>query len=98
MPEEERDHDARDPHEDEVRLAEVAADESRGPLYLADHKRSDDSEQHEKREDIDEERVPALLAQPRQRRVLVDDADHRGKDGRQQDHEAPEDRCVHEAG
>ncbi len=39
-----------------------------------------------------------MLAEPRQSRVLVDHADHRDGDGREQDDEAPEDRGVHEAG
>jgi hypothetical protein len=38
------------------------------------------------------------MAQPRQRRVLVDGADHRDDDRGEEDQEAPEDRRVDEAG
>jgi hypothetical protein len=38
------------------------------------------------------------MAEPRQRRVLVDRADHRDHDRREQDEEAPEDRRMDDAG
>ena len=38
------------------------------------------------------------MAEPRQRRVLVDGADHRDHDRREEDEEAPEDGGVDEAG
>ena len=50
------------------------------------------------REHVDHQREPALVAEPRQRRVLVDRADHRDHDRREEDEEAPEDRRVHQPG
>ena len=47
------------------------------------------------REHVDQQRVPALMTQPRERRVLVDDADHRDHD-RRGGREAPEDEGVHQ--
>ena len=36
----------------------------------------DDADEHEHREEVDEEREPALVAEPRDRLVLRDDRDH----------------------
>ena len=63
---------------------------------LADVQRGDHADQHEHREQVDEQRVPALVAQPRKRRVLVDDRDHRDHDRRRQHQEAPEDERMHQ--
>jgi hypothetical protein len=47
-------------------------------------------------EHVHHQREPALVAEPRQRRVAVDRADHREHDRREQHDEAPEDRRVHQ--
>ena len=75
----------------------MAAYEPARPLDLSDHERRDDAGEHQHGEHIDEECIPALLPQPWQRRVLVDDPDHGDKDRREQDDESPEDRRVHQA-
>ena len=97
VPEKKRDHDAGDEQEDHVGLAHVAAGEPPWPLHLADDECGDHAGEHEESEDVDEERIPALAAEPWQRGVLVDDADHRDEDGREQHDEAPEDRGMHKA-
>ena len=97
VPEQQRRHDAGDQRQDQVGLAEVAALEARRALHLADQHRADHAGQHQHREHVDEEREPALVAEPRQRRVAVDRADHRDQDRREQDEEAPEDRRVDQA-
>ncbi len=68
-----------------------------GPLHLADQHRADHAGQHQHREHVDQQREPALVAEPRQRGVAVDRADHRDHDRREEDEEAPEDRRVHQA-
>ncbi len=68
------------------------------PLHFADHERRDHAGEHEEREYVHEERVPALVPEPGQRRMLVDHADHRDGDGRQEHDEAPKDRGMHHAG
>ncbi len=97
MPDKQRDDDARNQEQDHVRFTHVAAGESPWPLHLADEERGDHASQHEEREDVYEQRVPTLVAEPRQRGVLVDNADHRDEDRREQHDEAPEDGRVHEA-
>ena len=68
----------------------------RWTLRISD--RADHAGQHEHGEDVDEQREPALVAEPRQRRVAVDRPDHRDHDRREEDEEAPEDRRVDQAG
>ena len=104
VPEEERAHDPGDEREDEVGLAEVAALEPPRPLHLADPERGRDADEHERAEEVDEEREPALALEPRERRsvrearLAVDDVDQRDEDRREEDDEAPEDERVHEPG
>ncbi len=98
VPQEERDDDAGDQQQDQVRLAQVTARETLRPLHFADHERCDHAGEHQEREYVDEERVPALPPQPGQSGVLVHHADHRDGDGRQKHDEAPKDRGMHEAG
>ena len=94
VPEQQADHDGRDQGQDQVGLAEVAALEPLRLLHLADPQRADHSYEHEHAEDVDEQRVPALVAEPGQRVVLVDDPDQRDQDRREEDREAPEDERV----
>ena len=61
MPEQQRDHDRRDQRQDEVGLAEMAALEPLGLLHLADPERGQHAREHEHAEDVDEQRVPALV-------------------------------------
>ena len=75
----------------------MAAREPARPLDLADNEGRHDAGQHEHGEEVDENRIPALLPKPWQGRVLVDDADHRDEDGGKQDDEAPKDRGMHQA-
>ena len=82
--------------QDEVGLAEVAALEALRALDLADAERPDHAEQHGHREHVDQQREPALVAEPRQRGVLAHRPDHRDDDRREEDDEAPEDQRVHE--
>ena len=96
VPEEERDHDARDQRQDQVGLAEVAAHKALRSHGLAYDECSQHAGQHEQREDVDQQRVPTLRAEPRQRRMRVDRADHRDDDRGEEDEEAPEDRRVHQ--
>ena len=98
VPEQEREHDHRDQAENEIGLAEVAALEARRALHLADPERGRDPDEDEHAEEVDEEREPALMAEPRERRALVDGGDHRHHDRREEDEEAPEDERVDEAG
>ena len=98
VPEQQRQHDQRDQAEDEVGLAEVAALEPLRLLHLADPERGRDPDEHEHDEEVDEEREPALRAEPRQRLALGDGADQRHHDRREEDEEAPEDERVDEAG
>ena len=56
-----------------------------------------DADEHEDDEEVDEEREPALMAEPRERRALRDRADQRHHDRREEDEEAPEDEGVDEA-
>ncbi len=104
VPEQERRHDPCDEREDEVGLAEVTPFEPLRPLDLSDPERRDDSHQHEHREDVDHERVPALALEPpqrgtrRQRGLAIDDRDDRQEDRREEDDEAPEDERMDEAG
>ncbi len=88
--------DPGDHGQDEVGLAEVAALEALRALDLADAERPDHAEQHGHREHVDEQREPALVAEPRQRGVLAHRPDHRDDDRREEDDEAPEDQRVHE--
>jgi hypothetical protein len=97
VPQQQRGDDPGDHRQDEVGLAEVAALEALRAHDLADVRRDADADQHERREHVRQQREPALMPQPRERRLAVDDADHRDDDRRQQDHEAPEDERVHEA-
>ena len=97
VPEQQRRDDAGDQREDQVGLAEVAALEARRPLDLADQSRPDHAGEHEHGEDVDQQREPALVAEPGQRGVAVDRADHRDQDRREEDEEAPEDRGVDQA-
>src|ERR671914_233924 len=87
-----------DQGQDEVGLAEVAALESGRPLQLADADRGHDADQHEHREDVHQQREPALVAEPRQRGVAVHRADHGDQDRGEENQEAPEDERVHQAG
>ena len=96
VPQQQRDHDRRDQAEDQVGLAQVAAVEPARALDLADPECGEHTDQHERGEDIDEQRVPPLSTQPREGRVPVDDPDHRDQDRRQQHDEAPEDERVHQ--
>ena len=96
VPQQQRDHDRRDQRQDQVGLAQVAALEAARPQDLADPERRGDADQHEHAEDVDEQRVPALVAEPRKRLVAVDDPDHRDHDRRAEHEEAPEDERVHQ--
>jgi hypothetical protein len=98
VPEQQRRDDPRDQREDQVGLAEVAALEARRALDLADDHRADHADEHEHREQVDHEREPALVAQPREGGVAVHRADHRDHDGGEEDEEAPEDRRVDQPG
>ena len=98
VPEQQRDDDAGDPGEDQVGLAEVAALEPVRAHDLADVERRRDADEHEHGEHVHQQPEPALVAEPRKRRLAVDDADHRDHDRREQDEEAPEDERVHQAG
>jgi hypothetical protein len=96
VPEQQRHDNARDEEKDQIRLADVAALEAWRPLHLAYDERRDHARQHEQCEHVDQQRVPALRAEPRQGRVRIDRADHCDHDRREQDEEAPEDRGVHQ--
>jgi hypothetical protein len=98
MPEQQRGGDRRDQGQDQIGLTQVASLEARRPLDLADPQRRDDADQYQHGEQIDEEGKPALIAQPRQRRVLVDHPDQRDQDRRGQNQEAPEDERVDQPG
>ena len=98
VPADQRHDDARDREQDQVGLAQVAAVEPARPLDLADRERGHHADEHHRREHVDQEREPALLAEPRDRRGLRDDPDQRHHDRREQHDEAPEDERVHEAG
>ena len=104
VPEDQRRDDPRDQQEDEIRFTEVRALEPAGSLNLANSEGSQDTEEHERCEDVDEERVPALALEPperrarRQRLLAIDDRRDRHEDRREEDEEAPEDEGVHEAG
>ena len=76
----------------------MAAFESPRALHLADPQLREHADEDEHRKHIDEQRVPALMAEPRQRRMRVHHADQRDQDRRRQHEEAPEDEGVHEAG
>ena len=97
VPQEQRDHDSGDQAEDQIRLAEVTAHETRRPLHLTDHESGDDAGQDQQREDVDQERVPALRSEPGQGGASIDRANHRDQDRREQDEETPEDGRVHES-
>ena len=94
VPEQQRRHDPGDQRQDQVGLAEVAALEARRALHLADQRRADHAGEHQHGEHVDQQREPALMPEPGQRRVAVDRADQRDQDRREQDEEAPEDRRV----
>ena len=96
MPQQQRHGDHRDHPEDQVRLAEVAALESAGALHLANPQRRDHAHEHEHGEDVDEQRVPAPVAEPRKGGTLVDHADQGDEDRRREHEEAPEDERVHQ--
>jgi hypothetical protein len=72
--------------------------EATRPHDLPDPDGDRDARQHGEDEDVDHRHVPALAAEPRQRRAAVDGADHRHHDRREEDEEAPEDQGVHEPG
>ncbi len=65
MPGEQGDDDARNQEQDHVRFTHVAAGESPWPLHLPDEECSDHARKHEEREDVHEQRVPTLVAEPR---------------------------------
>jgi hypothetical protein len=88
-----RRHDARDPGQDQVRLAEVAALEPARPHDLADVQRRRHADQRQHAEDVRQRVVP----RPVRRRLRVDDLDHRDEDRREQHDERPEDERVHQA-
>ncbi len=96
VPADQRDHDGGDQPEDQVRLAAVRALEAARPHHRADHDGGRDADEHEDDEEVDEQHVPALVPEPRQRRVHVDRGDHRHEDRREEDEEAPEDERVHQ--
>ena len=96
VPEQQRRDDPRDHRQDQVGLAEVAALEARRAGELADRDRGHHAAQDEHREDVHEQREPALVPEPRQRGVAVHGADQRHQDRREEDEEAPEDRRVHQ--
>ncbi len=98
VPEKQRRHDHGDQAEDQVGLTEMAALEARGPLDLADPERGDHADEDQDAEDVDEEEVPALVAEPRERPVLVDRSEQRHEDRREEDDEPPEDEGVDETG
>ena len=75
----------------------MTAHETRRPLHLTDHESGDDAGQDQQREDVDQERVPALRSEPGQGGASIDRADHRDQDRREQDEETPEDGRVHES-
>ncbi len=96
VPEQQADHDRRDQREDQVGLAEMAAVEATRALDLADPDGGEHAAEHEDAEDVDEQRVPPLVAEPREGRVPIDDPDHRDHDRRPEHEEAPEDEGVHQ--
>jgi hypothetical protein len=97
MPEEQGRDDAGDQAEDEVRLAEVRPTKALRPDDLADRDGGRNSREHEHTEDVREPAEPFLAAEPGELVPPVDRGDHRHHDRGQQDEEAPEDECVHEA-
>ena len=98
VPQQQRDHDRGDQRQDQVGLTEMAALEPARPLDLADPERGQHADQHQHAEQVDHRRVPALVAEPGDRGVLVDHPDQRDQDRRRQHQEAPEDECVHQPG
>src|SRR5215216_6597987 len=75
----------------------IARIRSASPRWLPSNRAGrDHPDQHEHRKDVDQQREPALVPEPRQRRLAVDRADHRHEDRREQHEEAPEDRRVHQ--
>ena len=64
-------------------------------LRIQKAERDPDEDEHD--EEVDEERKPALRAEPRQRLALRDGADQRHHDRREEDEEAPEDERVDQA-
>jgi len=60
-------HDPGDPGEDQIRLAQVAALEAPRSQHVADEERGQHPTQDERCEDVDEQGVPALMTEPRQR-------------------------------
>jgi hypothetical protein len=98
VPEQQRGDDARDPGEDQVSLAEVAALEPPRALHLADPHGDPDPDQHEHREHVHQEEEPALVAEPRDRPVTIDRPQQRHHDRRAEHEEAPEDEGVHQPG
>jgi hypothetical protein len=97
VPEQQRAHDAGDQRQDQVGLSRAASLEAPRPLDMADREGGGHARQHQGREDVHEQRVPALVTEPGQRGAAVDGSDHRDQDRGQQHQEAPEDRGVHEA-
>ena len=90
-------HDQRDQPEDQVRLAEVAAVEALAAVCtLRIQSGGRDADEDEGREEVDEQREPPLVPEPRERRAAIDRADQRHHDRREQDEEAPEDERMDE--
>ena len=103
MPEQQRGDDSGDQGEDEVGLAHVRAREPPRSLHLADPERCCDTDEDERREHVDEERVPPLALEPAERGargkrlVTLEDRRDRHEDRREEDEESPEDEGVHDA-
>ena len=97
VPQQQRDDDPADPREDQVRLAEMAALEARRADDFPDPQRRRHPDEDQDGKDVGEQREPLLRAEPRKRRLAVDDGDHRHHDRREQHDEAPEDQRVHHA-
>ena len=98
LPQQQRAGDRGDQAQDQVGLAQMAAPEAVGTLHLADPDGARAADQDQRGEDVGQQREPALVAEPGQRRVLVDHPDQRDQDRRRQHQEAPEDERVHQAG
>ena len=103
VPEQQRGDDAGDQREDEVGLAQVAALRTAAVAAPCGSRTLRDTDEDERREHVDEERVPPLALEPAERGargkrlVTLEDRRDRHEDRREEDEESPEDEGVHEA-
>ena len=94
---EQREHDAEDPHQDEVGLLHVAAHEPLRPLDLADGEGQADADDHQDGEQVLQQPEPPAVADQRQGEVRVHGLAHGLDDRGQKDQEAPEDEGMHQS-